>query len=273
MYRRKPAVAGSFYPSDPQRLEGMINRYLDESKSESIKGEIVGIISPHAGYIYSGPVAACSYRQIAGSGVRLAVILAPSHRFPFSGASILSEGVYETPLGDVPIDGAVGALLKNNTCFRAAKEAHEMEHSLEVQVPFLQRVLKDFAIVPIIVGTADIASCRRIAEGIRDALAGEKRKSIVVISTDLSHYYSYSAAQAMDNRFIEAVRSFDEDRVNDILKSGGAEACGERPVLAGMILCKLLGATRVEILKYANSGDTAGGKDQVVGYLAAAMVK
>ncbi len=273
MYRRKPAVAGSFYPSNPDRLSGMIDRYLEETKSTPIKGEVVGIISPHAGYVYSGPVAAYGYRQIAGSGAQLVVVLAPSHRVPVGGASILPEGLFETPLGDVTIDSAVGARLKENPLFRAAKEAHEMEHSLEVQVPFLQRVLKDFAIVPIIVGVVDMLSCRKIAEGIRDALEHEKRKYIVVVSTDLSHYYSYSKAQAMDNLFIEAVRSLDEDKVNGLVQSGRAEACGERPVLAGIILGKLLGATRMEILKYANSGDTAGGKDQVVGYLSAAMVK
>jgi len=273
MYRRKPAVAGSFYPSNPQRLEGMINGYLEDAKSIQIKGGIVGIVSPHAGYVYSGPVAAYSYRQLSGSGVELAVVLAPSHRFPFSGASILSDGIYETPLGDVAIDSAVGSILKENPYFNGVKEAHEMEHSLEVQVPFLQKVLGDFAIVPVIVGTVDIAACKKIAEGIRDALAGEKRKFIVVISTDLSHYYSYSAAQSMDGRFIEAVRSFDEKKVQGVIEGGNAEACGERPVLVGMILCKYLGATKVEILKYANSGDTAGGRDQVVGYLSAAFVK
>ena len=273
MYRRKPAVAGSFYPSDPKQLEGMISGYLKEAKAVSVTGEIVGLVSPHAGYVYSGPVAAYSFNQLSGSGAGLAVVLAPSHRARFNGASILPEGIYETPLGDVPIDGAMGDKLSNTKYFSVIKEAHEMEHSLEVQVPFLQSVLEEFSIVPIIIGTVDVATCRTIAEGIRDALAAEKRRFAVVISTDLSHYYSYTAAQTMDNRFIEALKSLDENTVTRVIESGTAQACGEGPVLAGMILCKLLGATKAEILKYANSGDTAGSRDQVVGYLAAAFVK
>jgi AmmeMemoRadiSam system protein B len=273
MYRRKPAVAGSFYPSSSDRLEGMINGYLQEAKSVPVKSGVVGLVSPHAGYIYSGPVAAFSYNQLFGSGVELVVVLAPSHRARFDGAAILAEGIYETPLGDVEIDGSIGGLLKGKQGFGTIREAHEMEHSLEVQVPFLQLVLKDFAIVPIIVGTVDLAACKKVAEGIIEALAGEKRRFVIVISTDLSHYYSYANAKTMDNRFIEALKSFDENNVKSVIQSGKAEACGEGPVLAGMILCKRLGASKTEILKYANSGDTAGGKEQVVGYLAAAFVK
>ncbi|OHD68572.1 MAG: AmmeMemoRadiSam system protein B [Spirochaetes bacterium RBG_16_49_21] len=273
MYRRKPAVAGSFYPSNPEKLGKMIDAYLQDAKAAPVKGGVVGLVSPHAGYIYSGPVAAVSFVQLLGSGVTLAIILAPPHRARFNGASVLPEGIYETPLGDVPIDGGIGAVLRQARYFGAIKEAHEMEHSLEVQVPFLQKVLVELSIVPVIVGSTDIAVCGKVAEGIRDALAGEARKFVVVISTDLSHYYSYGAAQAMDNRFIEALKSFDAQEVKSVIDSGAAEACGEGPVLAGMILCKMLGATKTEILKYANSGDTAGGRDQVVGYLSAALVK
>ena len=142
-----------------------------------------------------------------------------------------------------------------------------------MQVPFLQKVLKSFSIVPIIVGTVDLAICRAIAEGIHGALAGETRKFAVVISTDLSHYHSYNAAQALDKHFSDALSTFDEKKVQDVISGGKAEACGEGPVLAGMVLCRLLGAGKVEILKYANSGDTAGSKDQVVGYLAAAFIR
>ena len=271
MYRRKPAVAGSFYPSNSNRLGEMIESYLDEAQGGA-GGGIVGLISPHAGYVYSGPVAAYSYRRL-DADVNLAVVLAPSHRARFNGAALLTEGVYETPLGDVSIDGEVSGKLKDLNYFGTLNEAHELEHSLEVQVPFLQKVLKNFTLVPIIVGTVDLETCRSIGEGIQSALAGETRKCIIVMSTDLSHYHSYTAAQTMDKRFIDALSTFDEKKVEEVLTSGKAEACGEGPVLAGMVLCKRLGARKVEILKYANSGDTAGGKDQVVGYLAAAFVK
>jgi len=271
MYRRKPAVAGSFYPSNPQRLGVMIESYLNEAQGGA-EGGVVGLISPHAGYVYSGPVAAYSYRRL-DADVGLAVVLAPSHRARFNGAALLSEGMYETPLGDVAIDGAVCDKLKDLNDFGILREAHELEHSLEVQVPFLQKVLKSFTLVPIIVGTVDLETCRSIGEGIQSALAGETRKFVIIMSTDLSHYHSYSAAQTMDKRFIDALSTFDENKVEDVISSGKAEACGEGPVLAGMVLCKRLGAGKIEILKYANSGDTAGGKDQVVGYLAAAFIK
>jgi AmmeMemoRadiSam system protein B len=271
MYRRKPAVAGSFYPSNSHRLGEMIESFLSEAQAGP-GGGIVGLISPHAGYVYSGPVAAYSYRRL-DADVNLAVVLAPSHRARFNGAALLTEGVYETPLGSVEIDGTVCGKMTGLNYFGTLKEAHELEHSLEVQIPFLQKVLKNFTLVPIIVGTVDLDICRKIGEGIQSALAGEERKFIIIMSTDLSHYHSYGTAQTMDKRFIDALSTFDEKELDDVLASGKAEACGEGPVLAGMVLCKRLGASKVEILKYANSGDTAGGKDQVVGYLAAAFVK
>ncbi len=272
MYRRKPAVAGSFYPSNPQRLGVMIDSFLAEAGGAASGENVVGVISPHAGYVYSGPVAAHAFHRIP-AGTELVIVLAPSHRARFNGAAILEEGVFETPLGDVAIDAEIGSRLRGRDYFGPIKEAHELEHSLEVQVPFLQKVLKSFTLVPIIVGTVDIAVCRGIAEGIHAVLAGEKRKYAVVISTDLSHYHSYEAARTLDKRFSDALSTFDEKKVEDVISSGKAEACGEGPVLAGMVLCRLLGAKNVEILKYANSGDTAGSKDQVVGYLAAAFLK
>ena len=154
MYRRKPAVAGAFYPSNPQQLGGMIDNYLNEARGASAAGTVVGLVSPHAGYIYSGPVAAFSFGQLEPD-VNLAVVLAPSHRARFNGAVVLPEGIYETPLGDVAIDSAIGAALKDRKHFAAITEAHELEHSLEVQVPFLQKVLNDFTIVPVIIGTGD----------------------------------------------------------------------------------------------------------------------
>ena len=157
--------------------------------------------------------------------------------------------------------------------FEFIEEVHGAEHSLEVQVPFLQRVLGKFKIVPMVLGTTDIEQCRAMAEEIYDCLKDEARKIIVVISTDLSHYHSYEAAKKLDNIFMDSLKKFDEKGIYDTLNGGKAEACGQGPVLTGCSLCRKLGANRVEILKYANSGDTAGPKDQVVGYLAAALVK
>ncbi|MCU0822447.1 MAG: AmmeMemoRadiSam system protein B [Spirochaetes bacterium] len=273
MYVRKPVVAGSFYPSTPKTVEKEVDGYLKSAQKQKISGEIVGIISPHAGYIYSAPVAAYSYNQLTGKKIDLAVVLAPSHRARFNGASILPSGIYETPLGGVEIDRAVGEKLVNKSHFDFIEQAHGSEHSLEVQVPFLQRVLGKFSIVPIVLGTTEIEPCMAIAEEIYDCLKDEIRNIVVVISTDLSHYHSYETAKKLDNIFIESLKTFDEKAIYDTLNGGKAEACGQGPVLAGCFLCRKLGASRVEILNYANSGDTAGPRDQVVGYLAAALVK
>lgn len=273
MWHRKPVVAGSFYPSNPNELKMEIDEYLNKAEKKKLSGSLMGLISPHAGYVYSGPVAAYSYKQLIGSGVKLAIVLAPSHRGHFPGASVIDAGIYETPLGDVEIDDKIGRALLNESHFSFFREAHSAEHSLEVQVPFLQRVLDDFRIVPIVIGSHDIDSSKAIANGLYNCIKDENRKFAVIISTDLSHYHPYDIAVKIDRAFIDALKTADEEKVDNVLDCRKAEACGHGPVLTGLILCKKLGASGVDILHYANSGDTAGPKSEVVGYLSAAIVK
>jgi MEMO1 family protein len=273
MWHRKPVVAGSFYPSNPNELKKDIDGYIKKAEKKKLDGVLLGLISPHAGYVYSGPVAAYSYKQLIGSGVELVVVLAPSHRARFGGASVIDSGIYETPLGQLDIDEKIGKALINESHFTFIKEVHSVEHSLEVQVPFLQQVLGNFKIVPIVIGAYDIDSCKAIAGGLFNCLKDEKRKFVIIISTDLSHYHPYDSAVKIDRLFIDALKSADEEKVDNVLTSNKAEACGHGPVLSGLVLCKKLGASKVEILHYANSGDTAGGKGEVVGYLSAAIVK
>ncbi len=272
MWVREPVVAGAFYPSIPGELNDMIDTYLREASEGKISREAVGLISPHAGYVYSGPVAAYSFVNM-DSDIEVAVVLAPSHRARFDGASVIPEGIYRTPLGDVDIDETIGKVLVKKQHFGFVKEAHLSEHSLEVQVPFLQKVLGNFTIVPIIIGTTELSVCSVLADAVAEVLSGEKRKYGIVVSTDLSHYHSYDVAREIDNNLIDRIKSFDENLVYEVCRSRKAEACGEGPVLTGMIASRKLGATGVEIIKYANSGDTAGPKSQVVGYLSAAFVK
>ncbi len=275
MWHRSPAVAGSFYPSNPQKLTHDIKAYLENARKEKreLNGDLFGLIVPHAGYIYSGPVAAYSYARLEGSGVEVAVVLAPCHRARFQGASIIPSGEYETPLGSVTVDSEIGEALAKRQHIKFIQDVHVEEHSLEVQVPFLQIGLKEFRLVPLIVGTTDLAMCRQIAGEMAEVLSREKRKFVVVISTDLSHYYPYERARKIDGVFIERLKEFDIDSLYRSLSSDESQACGEGPVLTGLELGRMMGVRSVEILKYANSGDTAGGKDQVVGYLAAALVK
>ncbi len=272
MWHREPVVAGSFYPANPDELETMIDTYLREAGNAKLSRDVVGVISPHAGYIYSGPVAAYSFANLEND-IEVAVVLAPSHRARFDGASVIPEGMYKTPLGDVEIDSDIGGELVKKKNYSFVKEAHQYEHSLEVQVPFLQKVLGDFTIVPIIVGTTELSVCSTLADALSEVLTGEKRKYGIIVSTDLSHYHSYNVAVDIDGNLIDRLKRFDENSVYDVCKTRKAEACGEGPVLAGMIASKKLGATGLEVIKYANSGDTAGPRSQVVGYLSAAFVK
>ena len=271
MYLRQPVVAGSFYPGDPDKLKSMISQFLNDAKKErlEISGNIYGIISPHAGYVYSGPVAGFGFSYLENLKFDTYIILAPSHRARFNGASVIPEGIYSTPLGDMAIDSDIGKNLLTIEGFTFLKEAHELEHSLEVQVPFVQVISGESGIVPVVIGTTDLELCRGIGESIASVLEGIGKRCAVVISTDLSHYHSYNSAVELDKKLINSIESFDENKVSALLKSGKAEACGEGPLIAGMTLCRSLGAVKADVVKYANSGDTAGSKDQVVGYLSA----
>ena len=275
MYVRKPAVAGSFYPGDPEELQKIITAYLDAAgpvSKEYDNDKIMGIISPHAGYVYSGPVAAYGFNYLAETQLDRFVVLAPSHRGRFNGASVIPKGLFKTPLGDVVIDSELGEKLEKRDHFGFIREAHEMEHSLEVQIPFLQMVKPDAAIVPVVMGTIDTDLCTTIGETIAEEIKSTGKKYGIIISTDLSHYHSYDAAVKKDKEFINALESFDENVVDAVISTGKAEACGEGGVIAGMALAKMLGAKKIKTIKYANSGDTAGPKDQVVGYLSALIL-
>ncbi len=275
MYIRKPAVANSFYPGDPEDLQKLILRYLDAADPVSPEFDIkniLGVISPHAGYVYSGPVAAYGYNYLAKSSIERFIVIAPSHRGRFNGISVIPKGIYKTPLGDVEIDSDLGEKLEMREHFGFIKEAQEMEHSLEVQIPFLQMVRPDAKIVPLVIGTVDPELCRIIGETVAEEIKASGKKYGIIISTDLSHYHPYDAAVKKDNNFIQALELFDENKIVEAISSGKSEACGEGAVLAGIALARKLGAKKIKTIKYANSGDTAGSKDQVVGYLSALIL-
>jgi len=274
MYIRRPAVAGSFYPADSEKLKKMICGYISQAEKdqEPVKGKLYGIISPHAGYIYSGPVAAYGFSYLKYSNFDGFVVIAPSHRARFNGASVLSDGAYSTPLGEMEIDSELGGELKKSSLFTYIKEIDEPEHSLEVQIPFIQFMKPGLKLVPVIIGTTEISLCRKIGEVIAEAVKSLNRNYAIVISTDLSHYYPYKKAVQMDSDFISALKSFDENRIVETVKSGKGEACGEGALLAGITAARKLGASKIEIAKYANSGDTAGSKDEVVGYVSAVIL-
>lgn len=256
---RPAAVAGMFYPADQHQLHAMIQGYLD--KAEATGGLPKAVIAPHAGYVYSGPVAASAYARLRqGRGrVSRVVLLGPSHRVGFRGLATSSAEQFATPLGNVPIDQKANASVLALPFVHELDPAHALEHSLEVHLPFLQEVLGEFSLVPVVVGEATAEEVYAVLE----ALWGGD-ETLIVISSDLSHYHDYATARRMDAATSQAIEDL---RGEDI---GFEDACGRLPV-KGLLLAAKRRGMDVKTLDLRNSGDTAGGKDQVVGYGAYAV--
>ena len=269
---RESVIAGSWYPGDPARLTKDIKGYLKQVPAHKIEGELIALISPHAGYMYSGQVAAHAYKLLEGKQYDVVVIIAPSHRAYFKGASVYPKGGYRTPLGIVPIaEEITEALMKKSTLIESIPQAHAQEHSLEIQLPFLQVILKDFRLVPIVIGEQDLSTCEEVSAAIAAVIKG--KNALVIASTDLSHFHPYNEAVALDQKIVEHVGAFDPAKLSKALKQGECEACGGGPVVAVMLAAQALGADKSEVLNYANSGDVTGDHSSVVGYMAAALYR
>jgi len=268
-----PVVAGQFYPADPNELKKMIEGFLAQAKPEVPAGQALGYIVPHAGYVFSGPVAAFTYQAIKQSGAKHFVILAPSHYYYLDGVSVLDKDYYRTPLGQVKVDRArVKKLLGARPWITYDPTLYEKEHSLEVQLPFLQTVVgPDLEIVPIVIGTPLLDQAQRLA-GVLNELFGQDQDLVYIASSDMSHYYTYDEAQRMDQLALSRVLALDEHRLEDDMKNKRAQFCGAGPVFTLMELFKLRGGSAVKVLDYRNSGDTTGDKSRVVGYSAVAFV-
>lgn len=266
---RKAAVAGSWYPSDPARLTEEVDRYLEAGRA-TWRGSIVAVLAPHAGLMYSGPVAAHSYSVIAGQPFDLAVLVGPSHYVGFDGVALPDAELFETPLGPMRVSRAEAeALLEASPCVTRNEDAHRREHSLEMQLPFLRRVQPDLPILPVLMGRQSRATIEALAGALASVLAG--RRALLVASSDLSHYYDARTAATLDGRVIRFVERFDPEGLLEALEAFPAHACGGGPVVAVMLAARALGACDAAVLKYADSGDVSGDKSAVVGYLAAAF--
>jgi AmmeMemoRadiSam system protein B len=267
---RRAAVAGSWYPGSAAALAAEVDGYLGEASPGVPAGSVDAVIAPHAGLMYSGPVAAWAYRAVQGGRYEAVVLVGPSHQVGFEGAAVFRRGVFETPLGDAPIDEELAAaVLESTHVAREHPQAHAREHSLEMQLPFLRRVLPDAPIVPIVMGHQSSSTVTCLAEGLARALAG--RRVLLVASSDLSHYLPAKSAAAMDARVLDLVGRFDPDGLCEALKSQPDHACGGGPMVAVMRASRALGARDARVLKYADSGDVSGDKSAVVGYMAAAF--
>lgn len=251
---RPPAVAGTFYPDDPARLQAEIDHYLDAASSVGPVPR--ALIVPHAGYRYSGPVAASGFVLLRPLRPRIerVVLLGPSHHVPFYGLAVSRADVFATPLGTVPLDHEAIASALEWPQVQTLEQAHQYEHSLEVQLPFLQRTLDHFRLVPLAVGEANASE---VADVI-DALWTD-RNTLVVVSSDLSHYHDYWTARAIDSETSNLIEAL------DWLNIGGKRACGYGGI-RGLLKVAQQRHLQVKTVDLRNSGDTSGMTDQVVGY-------
>ncbi len=271
---REPAVAGAFYPADPAELRSMVEKFVDRAETKHVPGDLLAVIAPHAGYVYSGGVAGYAYRQLRDRPVDTVIILGPNHRAPLTGVSVYTEGVFRTPLGDAVIDGeTAGRLLDPASDIVFAPEVHEKEHSIETQLPFLQVLFgENVKIVPVLVGMPTQKSFASFTERLADELAHHP-KTLLVVSTDLSHYHDYDTARTMDHTMLEPIKSIALEEAEGLLRKRSGEMCGGWPVLYALKTARLLGANEGVLYAYANSGDTAGTKDRVVGYAAMGLYR
>lgn len=255
---RPPAVAGMFYPGDPQELTRMISEYLASNHPDIdvSAGDIKAIIAPHAGYIYSGPVAASVYQYLTTlkSKISNVILIGPSHRVPLLGLATSSADYFSTPLGNIPINRAITEELNQLPFVSELDQAHSMEHSLEVHLPFLQLTLEDFQLVPIVAGDASPDQVSQLVE-----LALQHKNTLLVISSDLSHYHDYHTAQKLDHDTCNAIEALS---VSDL---DSQHACGYIPVRGLLKYAKEHGLT-AQTIDCRNSGDTAGPRNEVVGY-------
>lgn len=266
---RPAAVAGSWYPGAGDALVAAVDRHL-QAAAPPPSGDIVAIVAPHAGLMYSGPVAAYAYRAVAGRPFEVAVLVGPSHFVGFDGVAVYDRGAFDTPLGPVPVaEPCANAIALASRVIGAHPAAHAREHSLEMQLPFLRRVLPEVPIVPLVMGYQTRETIVALADALAAGLAG--RRALLVASSDLSHYYDAPTAGRLDGRVVELVTRYDEDGLLGALEEFPGHACGGGPIVSVMRAARALGAREAVALRYADSGDVSGDKDSVVGYLAAAL--
>ena len=273
---RPSPIAGQWYPGDPKQLSTDVDRYIHEAKLPEIKGEVVAIVTPHAGHIYSGPVAGYAFAALKGYKPELVAVVSPMH-YPYNEPLITTaHAAYETPLGIIPVDAKavqmLDELLENELGYGLARIRHDREHSLEIELPFLQRVIaSEFTLLPVMVRDQSRRVTRILGQCLAKTLRG--RNALLVASTDLSHFYPQRIADELDAEMLRCIESFEPEAVIQAEEEGRGFACGRGALAAVLWAAKDLGADTVKILKHATSGDVTGDTSQVVGDGAAVILR
>jgi AmmeMemoRadiSam system protein B/AmmeMemoRadiSam system protein A len=282
---RQAAVAGSFYPADPKELSATIDDMLAHAAPPPVDGPILAAVAPHAGYPYSGPVAAWTYASLKGHKYARVVIIAPSHYVGFEFTSVYDGDAYETPLGTIPVDKEFARqLTKMSSTIRLSEQGHTPtsaggEHAIEVELPWLQKVLGTFELVPIVMGDQSYESSRTLGVALAKMIQNEEKSghalgdTLILASSDLSHYHPYGEAETIDHKTLRALAAWDYFSMSRNFQTRVWEACGGAPIVAAMIYAERMGANEAEVLRYLNSGDTSGDHARVVGYSADLFVK
>ena len=273
---RPSPIAGQWYPGDPKQLSADVDRYIHEAKLPQLEGEVVAIVTPHAGHIYSGPVAGYAFAALKGLKPELVAVVSPMH-YPYNEPLITTaHAAYETPLGIIPVDAeavqVLDELLENELGYGLARVRHDREHSLEIELPFLQRVIEsEFKLLPVMVRDQSRRVTRILGQCLAKTLHG--RNALLVASTDLSHFYPQRVANELDAEMLRCIESFEPEAVIQAEEQGRGFACGRGALAAVLWAAKDLCADTVKILKHATSGDVTGDTSQVVGYGAAVVLR
>jgi len=274
---RHSVIAGSWYPGTERSLARAVDDYLAHVDQPPVAGELLGLVSPHAGYAYSGQTAAYAYRQLQGQQVDTVVLMGPSHRAWVGDYAVSVEDTYETPLGPVPLDHDFSKGLAEHVPLRRIQG--DMEHSLEIQLPFLQRQLGEFRLVPILMSVDDPAAAQRLAVTLAEVIrqrAGKGERAFLVASSDMHHIDNYDEVVRRDQRVVEAIAAYDLERLTSLLMAPACSVCGRMPILTMLHAARALGADAVEVLHHTNSGDVTGQRQSgqyTVGYMAAAVYR
>lgn len=268
---RKTAIAGSWYPGNPKILDSDISKYIDNAEINPSEKKPAVIICPHAGYMYSGPVAGYAYKAVSGHTYKTVVVISPSHKEFFPFVSVWAEGGFETPLGRIDIDTQLCSSLINASRYvRDERSPHIAEHALEIQLPFLKHSLGAFSLCPLIMGEQTLPMCRELSEALAKCITNPE-ETLIVASSDLSHFHHAERAHVMDRNVAKLIEAYDIEGLSEALDSGRSEACGGGPIMAAMLYAKAKGRTDVKVLKYATSADITGDRSSVVGYLSAVI--